>query len=657
MTLSKTLVTSRSHITCFTSSPFTPTTFRIPSLSSWCSPVRFSHLNMSDTAAAATMPKEEKAASTKAPEATVAGAAPSTEENEKKNTKANAKKAEKEARKAARLAEEAAKAQAKNALLVRYASVFGVSPLVQSTTYQSKEYVSVASLRERAGEVVFLRARVSNTRKKGNKLAFMVLRDGLESVQAVATAEVGDEGEGEEAKNTPPPSSSTTLPLPKEFIQFIGQIPLESIVDVEAEVMATEQPILATSVQNVELKLLKVHTVSESLRTLPYSLEDASRGEGEEGPKVNFDTRLNARWLDLRTPATNAVFRIQSRVCQYFREYLLDNEFVEIHVPKIVNTASEGGANVFKLQYFQRAAYLAQSPQLHKQITIQGDLPRVFEVGPVFRAENSNTHRHLTEFVGLDVEMRLNEHYYEVLDLAEGLFHYMFTRLSQCTKELEAVCRQYPFEPLVWRMTPETIESLGVGVIAASGETGDEKHMKKPSTDEYGALVHNMESRMLRLHYPRCIALLNTALKEEEWLQPTDDINTVNEKLLGKLVKERYGVDFFISDRFPSTVRPFYTMPCPDDPLFTNSYDMFIRGEEISSGAQRIHDSGLLLKRAESLGVDLKPIMEYVDSFKLGAWPHGGFGVGLERVVMLFLGLGNIRLTSLYPRDPQRVAP
>lgn len=601
--------------------------------------------------------------STTAPEPSSSSAAtlppPPTTTGDAKPAKPNAKQAEKEAKKAARLAEEAAKAQAKADLLLKYADIFGNSPIVQSTTYHSRNYVSLASLAERAGQTVLLRARVSNTRKKGNKLAFLVLRDGLASVQAVAMAD--NEGDATTTATTVPPSSSSVpLPIPKEMIQYIGQIPAESIVDVEGEVRPTEQPIVSTSVQNVELQVLKIHTISESLRTLPYTLEDASRGEhDEDGPKVNFDTRLNARWLDLRTPATQAVFRLQSCVCEYFRAFLLDQDFVEIHVPKIVNTASEGGANVFKLQYFQRFAYLAQSPQLHKQITIQGDLPRVFEIGPVFRAENSNTHRHLTEFVGLDVEMRLTEHYYEVLDMAEGLFHFMFTRLSKCEKELEAVRRQYPFEPLVWKMTPERMDALGVGIIesddSADGEANTTK--KKPSTDTYGALVHNMESRMLRLHYPSCIALLNTALKEDEALLPTDDINTTNEKLLGKLVKERYGVDFFISDRFPSTVRPFYTMPCPDDPLYTNSYDMFIRGEEISSGAQRIHDSEMLLQRAASLSVDLKPIMEYVDSFKLGAWPHGGFGAGLERVVMLFLGLGNIRLTSLYPRDPQRLAP
>ncbi|CBZ28725.1 putative aspartyl-tRNA synthetase [Leishmania mexicana MHOM/GT/2001/U1103] len=538
---------------------------------------------------------------------------------------AEKKMSDKEARKAARLAEEKARAEEKAALVEKYKDVFGAAPMVQSTTYKSHTHIPVAELSqpELVGKTVLIRARVSTTRKKG-KMAFMVLRDGSESVQAMAAVE-GD--------------------VPKEMIDFMGQIATESIVDVEATVSKVEQPISSTSHSDIELKVKRIHTVTESLRTLPFTLEDASRKESDEGAKVNLDTRLNSRWMDLRTPACGAIFRLQSRVCQYFRQFLIDNDFFEIHSPKIINAPSEGGANVFKLEYFNRFAYLAQSPQLYKQMVLQGDVPRVFEVGPVFRSENSNTHRHLTEFVGLDVEMRIDEHYYEVLDVAESLFNYIFEHLATHTKELTSVCQQYPFEPLVWKLAPEKMKELGVGVISEGVEP----------TDKFQARVQNMDSRMLRINYMHCIELLNTVLDEK--MAPTDDINTTNEKLLGKLVKERYGTDFFISDRFPSSVRPFYTMECKDDVRFTNSYDMFIRGEEISSGAQRIHDPDLLLARAKMLNVDLTPIKEYVDSFRLGAWPHGGFGVGLERVVMLYLGLSNVRLASLFPRDPQRTTP
>lgn len=531
----------------------------------------------------------------------------------------------KEARKAARAAEEAARLKEKAEAAKKFAALFGKSELIQSTTHLSRPYIQVSDLSaDLDGKSVVVRARVATTRKKG-KLAFVVLRGNAHTVQGIASA-------SEE--------------IPKEMIDFIGSVSCESIVDVEATVTKAAQPVTSTTKQDIELQITKFHIVSEATG-LPFVLEDAARPDTAEGVKINFDTRLNCRWLDMRTPASNALFKLQSRVGQYFRQFLIDNDFVEIHSPKLIATASEGGANVFKLDYFGRNAFLAQSPQLYKQMSVQGDLPRVFEVGPVFRAENSNTHRHLTEFVGLDVEMVLNEHYYEVLDVAESLFFYIFTNLLKHKSELEAINTQYPFEPLVFQIPEELCKSLGVGVIDDKVEP----------TDPYCAKIRNNTMRMLRIPYANCIELLNTALPDEEKLQPTDDINTANEKKLGGLIKERYGVDFFISDRFPSVCRPFYTMPCPDDTRFTNSYDMFIRGEEISSGAQRIHDSELLLARAKELGVDLTPIKDYVDSFRLGAWPHGGFGIGLERVVMLYLGLKNIRFASLFPRDPARITP
>lgn len=532
----------------------------------------------------------------------------------------------KEARKAARLAEEQAKAREKAESLLKFAAVFGNAPITQSTAHQSKKFTDVAALSTAlVGNTVLVRGRVHTSRKKG-KLAFIVLRDTTDTVQAMAAA--GDD-------------------TPKELVDFIGQIPCESIVDVEAVVVAAEQPITSTSQSSLELQIKKIHVVSESLRVLPFTIDDAARREDAEGIKINFDTRLGCRWMDLRSKAANAIFKIQSRVGQYFRDYLINEDFTEIHSPKMIATASEGGAGVFKLGYFGRDAYLAQSPQLYKQMAVQGDLKKVFEVGPVFRAENSNTHRHLTEFVGLDVEMAINEHYYEVLDVAEALFGFMFLNLAKHTKELSVINEQYPFEPLVFQVPQELIDKYNIGIIENGKETGD----------EYGARVRNNDIRMLRVPYESCVRLLNTILPEEERLQVTDDINTTNEKKLGGLIKERYGVDWFISDRFPSQCRPFYTMPCPDDTRFTNSYDMFIRGEEISSGAQRIHDAEMLLSRAKDLKVDLTPIKDYVDSFRLGAWPHGGFGVGLERVTMLYLGLHNIRYASLFPRDPSRVTP
>jgi len=328
---------------------------------------------------------------------------------------------------------------------------------------------------------------------------------------------------------------------------------------------------------------------------------------------VSQDTKLDNRVIDLRTPTNQAIFKIQSAVCTLFREYLLTQGFVEIHTPKLMSGASEGGAQVFKVSYFDSAAFLAQSPQLAKQMAICGDLERVFEIAPVFRAENSHTHRHLTEFMGLDIEMAFNDHYYEVLDVIDHLFTSMFDGLAtRFAKELEVICQQFPFQPLKYN---------------------------KPT---------------LRIPFSEGIAILRAAGHEVEDLS---DLSTPQEKALGALVKEKHGVDFYILDKFPKAARPFYTMPDPNDERYTNSYDLFIRGEEISSGSQRIHDSQMLEASAKAYGIDTRTIQAYLDAFKYGAPPHAGCGVGLERIVMLYLGLNNIRKTSMFPRDPRRLAP
>ena len=236
------------------------------------------------------------------------------------------------------------------------------------------------------------------------------------------------------------------------------------------------------------------------------------------------------------------------------------------------------------------------------------------EIGPVFRAENSNTHRHLCEFTGLDFEMCIKEHYYEALEVMGGLFHYIFDGLnSRFRRELEIISQQYPYEPLKYSRPPLRLTfKEGIDLLHAAGIT-DARH--------------------------------------------DEDISTPHERALGKIVAEKYGTDFYIMDKYPLSARPFYTMPCPEDPTLSNSYDLFIRGEEIVSGAQRIHDPTLLATRATEMGIPLDSITAYVDAFKHGALPHAGGGIGMERVVMLFLGLKNIRKTSMFPRDPSRLTP
>lgn len=315
----------------------------------------------------------------------------------------------------------------------------------------------------------------------------------------------------------------------------------------------------------------------------------------------------------MRTPCNQAIFRVQAAVCHLFRDSMMKQDFVEIHTPKLIGGASEGGANVFKFQYFDQQGCLAQSPQLYKQMAIMSDFERVFEIGPVFRAEDSNTPRHLCEFTGLDFEMEIKESYLEVLDTIENLFARIFEGLeNEYGHLLSVVNEQYPFEPFKF---------------------------KRP---------------VLKLTYKEGCEML----KENGFEQsPYEDIGTVNEKTLGRLVREKYDTDFYILHRYPTVARPFYTMLCADDENFTCSYDVFMRGEEIISGAQRIHDPKLLMQRAEIMGLDLATIKAYIDSFRYGAFPHGGVGVGMERIVRYYLNLNNIRKASMFPRDPKRLTP
>lgn len=527
------------------------------------------------------------------------------------------KAAEKEAKKAAKAAEKAAKEAAKAARAAQRGQKqaaptqadpndplkdhYGDSERVQSQIITGRKWTDVLQLSPQLkGEKVLVRARVHAVRGKG-KSAFLVLRQQTATVQAVLFVD--------------------DVYVSKGMVKYVTAIPRESIVDVEGVLDAPETPIEGCSQSTVELKVTAVHCISRAT-LLPFEVVDAARSAeqirrgqeaGEQWVTVNQDTRLDNRPIDLRTPANQAIFRLQSAVTQLFREALLSEGFMEIHTPKLLSGASEGGAAVFKFDYMGRPGCLAQSPQFYKQMAICSDFGKVFEIGPVFRAENSFTHRHLCEFTGLDMEMAIHESYHEVLDVLDKLFVYMFQGLnSRCKQELAVVGEQYPFEPLVF--LPKT----------------------------------------LRLTFAEGIQMLQEAGYD---VDPLGDLNTELERALGKLVKAKYNTEFYILHRYPLAIRPFYTMPCKDDERYSNSFDIFLRGEEIISGAQRVHDPELLVERAKAWGIPLETVQSYIDAFKYGATPHGGCGVGLERVVMLFCALDNIRKTSMFPRDPKRLAP
>eukprot|EP00804_Cyclotella_cryptica_P019897 CCRYP_007806-RA/>CCRYP_007806-RA protein AED:0.02 eAED:0.02 QI:192/1/1/1/0.75/0.4/5/4183/623 len=541
-----------------------------------------------------------------------------SDKNKEKRAKKAAEKAAKEEKKRKQREEREAREREKLEKLAAAADkdwshVFGDAPMVQSATKSEggvSRWTKIGDLStDMDGQTVVVRGYLHTSRGVG-KGAFVLLRSSLYTVQCVAF-------ESDE--------------IPPAMIKYMTNVPVESIIDVCGVLTIPQKPVEGATQSNVEIQVKSYHCVHKATAAMPFQMEDACRPDtakesdvgaydheanksDSEGGRVGQETRLDHRWIDLRTPANQSIFRIQSMVCTLFREYLLSQDFVEIHTPKLLSGASEGGADVFTLDYFGKPACLSMSPQLHKQMAAAcGGFERVFEIGPVFRAENSNTRRHLCEFTGLDLEMAIMEHYDEVLDVIGDLFVYMFDGLKErCGRELERVREQHGFEDL--------------------------EYLRKTLKIDYAT---------------GCKLLREAGVSQDDY----DDLSTENEKKLGDIVKEKYKTDFFIMDKYPLAVRPFYTMPDPNNPKLSNSYDIFIRGQEILSGAQRIHEPALLEERARAWGIDVATISSYLDAFRNGALPHGGGGIGMERVVMLYLGLPNIRKSSMFPRDPKRLAP
>ncbi|KAK8809560.1 hypothetical protein WA158_000503 [Blastocystis sp. Blastoise] len=432
---------------------------------------------------------------------------------------------------------------------------FGDLPLIQSATKTDRVWTTLSAVESQVGQDVWIRGRIFNSNHKG-KCCFILLRESFYTIQCALF----------QSKD-----------IPKEMVSYAGKIPKESIIDIYGTVSPVPNPIDSASIKNFEISVKKIFVVTRLMVELPFTIDAACRSDddnkkndelAEENRKfvtVLPDTKLDYRWLDLRTPASQGIARIMSGIGQLFREYLYSKGFMEIHTPKICPGSSEGGSEVFKLDYFGTPCCLAQSPQLYKQMTTAcSDFERVFEL----------VHRY--------------------------------------AKEMEAIKTQYPFEPLVYPESPVIIRYTdGMKMLQESGVAVD----------------------------------------------PMGDLSSTNEKLLGKLVRDKYNTDFYILDKFPLHIRPFYTMPDPVDKRFSNSFDIFIRGEEIVSGAQRIHDPELLKERAKAWGISIDSLKAYLQAFQHGAQPHAGCGVGLERVAMLFLNLGNVRRVSLFPRDPKRCSP
>ncbi|QPG75147.1 aspartate--tRNA ligase dps1 [Brettanomyces nanus] len=511
-------------------------------------------------------------------------------------------KAQKKAEKAARLAKEQAERDAKEQTNDFATENYGELPLMQSrddkVTGEQRYYLNELTTADDGKQIIF-RARVHTSRQQSSNMLFFAFRQKNDIIQGLLRADKEH--------------------VSKPMVKWASGLHLESIVLVHGEVKKVQEAVKSATLQDIEIHISKIYLVEATPEKLPLLVEDASRSEAESAelglPMVNLDTRLDYRVIDLRTVTNHSIFRLQHGICSLFREFLTNQKFTEIHTPKLIGSPSEGGANVFEVAYFKGKAYLAQSPQFYKQQCIAADFERVFEVGSVFRAENSNTHRHMTEFVGLDMEMAIEEHYHEAIQMLCNMFIFMFTELKKrYAKEIATVREQYPVEEF------------------------------------------KIPEKMVIVKFKDAVKMLKDAGRE---MGDFDDLTTENEKFLGKIVRDKYDTDFYVLDKFPAAIRPFYTMPDPDDPRYSNSYDFFMRGEEILSGAQRIHEPKLLVKRMNDLGINPNQpgLEDYIQAFSYGCPPHAGGGIGLERVLMFFLDLKNIRRASLFPRDPKRLRP
>ena len=385
-------------------------------------------------------PKEKKA---KQP-AEQQGSAKNVEKNAAKKAAKAAKEAEKARKRAEREAREKAARERKTGV---GQDNFGDSKLIQSQEVTDKKWTSIDHLKPiLSGQKVLVRGFLQTSRDVG-KGVFVLLRSTLFTVQGVAFQ---------------------SNEISQAMVKYIAGLPLESVVDMEGMVTVPDAPIESATQKMVEIQITSFKCVSKANTALPFLMEDACRpdekkesdvGAYDETVEVKREdgmavvgqkARLDYRWIDLRTPANQAIFRIESMVGCLFRECLMKKGFMEMHVPKLIGGSSEGGADVFNLDYFGSPACLAMSPQLHKQMAAAcSGFERVFTTGPVFRAENSNTKRHLCEFTGFDMEMAISEHYDEVMDVFSDLFIYIFDGLNErCKPEIERVREQHPFEDL-----------------------------------------------------------------------------------------------------------------------------------------------------------------------------------------------------------------
>lgn len=350
-----------------------------------------------------------------------------------------------------------------------------------------------------------------------------------------------------------------------------------------------------------EIRLENIQHLSKASGPLPLAIDKWKLN-------TSLEAKLDRRSLSLRNVRERARFRIQEGIVRGFRDYLYSQGFTEIHTPKIGAKSAEGGANLFKLSYFHRPAVLQQSPQLYKQMMV-GVFDRVFETGPVFRAEKHNTRRHLNEYTSLDFEMGYIHSFMNICEMETGFLQYMMALLEkEYSKELKLLGVKLP----------------------------DVSKIPYVRFDEAKRLVSEKYNRKIRNPF---------------------DLEPEEEELIGRYFKEEYDADFVFVTHYPSKKRPFYAMDDPEDERYTLSFDLLYKGLEITTGGQRIHDYEKLLEKIEKKGMTTEGLEQYLDAFRFGMPPHGGLGIGLERLTMQILGEDNVREACLFPRDMNRLEP
>lgn len=351
----------------------------------------------------------------------------------------------------------------------------------------------------------------------------------------------------------------------------------------------------------IEVRLRGIRILSEPAAPMPLPIAKWKLN-------TSLEAKLNYRPISLRNLRERARFRIQEGLVRGFRDFLYGEGFTEIHTPKIGAKSAEGGANLFRLEYFHRPAILQQSPQFYKQMMV-GVFDRVFETAPVFRAEKHNTKRHLNEYTSLDFEMGYINGFEDIMEMETGFLQYA----------VELLKKDYAHELSILKVELPKVDKIPAVRFDKAKELVAEKYKRK-----------------IRNPY---------------------DLEPEEEALIGRYFKEEYDADFVFVTHYPSKKRPFYAMDDPADEKFTLSFDLLFKGLEVTTGGQRIHDYQMLKDKIAARGMDEEGMEQYLDTFKHGMPPHGGLGIGLERLTMQILGEENVRETCLFPRDMNRLEP